>query len=102
MGTTYATEPGRSSVAIGIWGRIVRPDRPTYTPEAARAILELDFDPADHRRIVELSAKANEGALTPPEREELEDYVEINDILALLQSKARLSLKQAGQSLRGA
>lgn len=92
MATTFATESSRTSAAIGIWARIVRPDRPTYSPETSRAILQLDFDPDDHHRIAELSTKANEGTLTPPEREELESYVEINDILALLQSKARQSL----------
>ena len=34
--------------ASAIWGRVVKPDRGTLTPEAARSILKLDFDPEDH------------------------------------------------------
>ncbi|MBV8076429.1 MAG: hypothetical protein JO284_08530 [Planctomycetaceae bacterium] len=42
------------------------------------------------------SAKAQEGTLTKAERAELEEYLRVSDLLALLQSKARLSLKKAG------
>jgi hypothetical protein len=55
-----------SQTATAIWGRIVKPDRANLTPEVARAILKLDFDPEDHRRVDELSAKARKGTLTPP------------------------------------
>lgn len=92
-----AIEPSPTPTAI--WSRILDPDRQDYTREAARAVLELDFDPADHRRIVELSAKTDDGTLTAVEREELETLVEINDVLMLLKAKARLSLKKAGQVL---
>jgi hypothetical protein len=35
---------------------------------------------------------------TSAEREELEEYIRVADLLALLQGKARLSLKKAGLS----
>jgi hypothetical protein len=88
--------PSQTSPAI--WSRIVKPDRANLTPEAARAILKLDFDPEDHRRVDELSAKAQKGTLTPAERAELEEYIRVGYELAILQSKARLSLKRANQS----
>lgn len=84
------------SKSVQIWSRMIRPESPTYSPETARAILQLDFAPEDQRRIAELSSKVGDGPMPPAEREELERYVEINDILILLQSKARLSLKKAG------
>ena len=88
--------PSKTAPAIG--GRIVKPDQANLTPEIARAILKIDFDPEDHRRVDELSAKAQKGTLTPEERAELEEYIRVDLKLTVLRSKARLSLKRANQS----
>jgi hypothetical protein len=87
-----------SKTASAIWGRIVKPEQANFTPELARAILKLDFDPEDHQRVDELSAKAQKGTLTPQERAELEEYIRVDLELAVLRSKARLSLKRANPS----
>ena len=84
--------------ASAIWARVVKPNRGTLTPEAARAILKFDFDPEDRERINLLSAKAQNGSLSPEERAEPEEYVRVNAELIVLQSKARLSLKRAKSS----
>jgi hypothetical protein len=81
--------------ASASWSRIVKPDRATFTPELARAILKLDFDREDQRRVEVLSAKAQKGSLTPEERAELEEYIRVNNELMILRSNARLSLKRA-------
>jgi hypothetical protein len=93
MGASLAT----NRTAAAIWSRVVKPDRATLPPEIARLILKLDFDAEDHRAIERLSAKAQEGTLTPEERSELEEYIRVNDALTVLRSKARLSLGNAGQ-----
>jgi uncharacterized protein YnzC (UPF0291/DUF896 family) len=62
-------------------------------PEAARFFQNLSFNEQDLARIDELSEKANEGLLTPDEREELSLYVLLNDFLAILHSKARAALR---------
>jgi hypothetical protein len=85
-----------NNTAPAIWARIVKPDQGTLTPELARAILKLDFDPEDQRRVEDLSRKAGDGALTPEERAQLDEYIRVNNELMILQSKARLSLKLAG------
>ena len=59
----------------------------------AQSILNLDFPDADAARTVELNAKANEGLLTEEETAELEAYVNIGDLLAYWQSKARQVLQ---------
>jgi hypothetical protein len=89
-----------NQTASAIWSRIVKPERATFTPELARAILKLDFDREDQQRVETLSAKAQKGSLTPEERAELEEYIRVNNELMILQSKARLSLKRkrAGRS----
>lgn len=60
----------------------------------AESILALDFPDQDAARISELSAKANEGTLNETEQAELEAYINIGDMLALWQSKARQALRQ--------
>jgi hypothetical protein len=94
MGTTLA--PGKTASAI--WGRVVKPGEANLAPEAARAILKLDFAAEDHRRADELSEKARQGSLTQEERAELEEFLRVGSELAVLQSKARLSLKRVTSS----
>jgi uncharacterized protein YnzC (UPF0291/DUF896 family) len=79
-----------------ILGRLIRPERDDLTPDAARAILKLEFDQEDRTRMHELSAKAKEGALTPAEEAELSSYRGVGRLLELMRSKARRSLKRAG------
>jgi hypothetical protein len=88
-----ALSPGK--MASSIWSRVVNPEQGNLSPEAARAILKLDFDADDHRRMDELSAKARQGNLTAEERAEMEEYLRVGSELAVLQSKARMSLQRA-------
>ncbi|WP_337174927.1 hypothetical protein [Paludisphaera sp.] len=83
---------------VSILNRILRPDAPTFSPEAARDILALDFDAADKDRMRELSAKARAGSLTPEEDAEAGKYELVGHLLNVMQSKARRSLKAHGDS----
>ena len=83
-----------SKTASAIWSRIVHPERGTLAPEVARALLKLDFDPDDQRRVEVLSSRASDGTLSTEERAELEEYIRVNNELMILQSKARLSLQE--------
>jgi hypothetical protein len=64
------------------------------TRPLAESILALDFPEGDAARVEELNARANEGTLTEEEEAELEAYVNIGDLLAYWQSKARQTLQQ--------
>jgi hypothetical protein len=55
----------------------------------AEELLSLDFPQGDADRIADLSAKANEGTLTDSEEAGLEAYINVGDLLAFWQSKAR-------------
>jgi hypothetical protein len=79
-----------------ILSRLIEPENDDLSPDAARSILRLDFPKKDHARVRKLSAKASAGKLSDDERQKLEEYLRVSDLLALLQSKARLSLKNAG------
>jgi hypothetical protein len=64
------------------------------TRALAENILTFDFPEGDAARIEELNVRANEGKLTEEEEAELETYININDLLAYWQSKARQTLQQ--------
>ena len=83
---------------IAILRRIVDPEQPFLSEEAARAILRLDFTAADRARMNHLAAKNREGKLTLTEEQELNSYIRVGQTLGILQSKARRSLRVAGKS----
>jgi hypothetical protein len=61
----------------------------------ARHILKLGFPAQDKARMHELAIKNQEGRLSPKELEELDCYVKAGDLLALLQAKARRTLRRS-------
>lgn len=63
------------------------------TPALAEGILALDFPEDDAARIEELNVRANEGQLSDDEQAELEAYINISDLLAYWQSKARQAIQ---------
>jgi hypothetical protein len=65
------------------------------SPRLARQILDLKFSDKERERMHELAAKNQDGSLSRQESEELDNYVKVGDLLAILQSKARRLLKQA-------
>ena len=62
------------------------------TPEQTRRLAELEEDPDLATRVAELAGKANEGELTPTERDEYEAYIDANNLLAMLKAEARFRL----------
>ena len=79
---------------VSILNRVLRPETPTFSPEAARDILALDFDQEDKNRMRELSAKARTGTITAEENAEAGKYEMVGHLLNIMQSKARRSLKK--------
>jgi hypothetical protein len=77
--------------AAAIMSRLINGSFPA---EIARFVLRLDFAKRDHQQMARLQAKASERTLNSKDRAELENYLRAADILALLQSKARRSLKR--------
>ena len=74
--------------------RVIRPQQGDLSPDLAAFILKLDFSPADHARYEALSYKVQHGAMAPEERAELDDFLAVDTLLSILQSKARVALKQ--------
>jgi hypothetical protein len=78
----------------GILQRVIDPGQGSLPAEFARYVLTLDFPPADHERYAELADKAQRAALSVQEKAELDEYLDVNDFLMIVQSKARASLKR--------
>ena len=76
--------------------RTIRPEEGNLSVEAARSILSFQLSPVDRNRVNELASKAQADTLSDEERCELDEYERITCLLELMQSKARLSLRQVG------
>ncbi len=68
------------------------------TPAVASRIAALRADARIQRRLDELADGNAEGKLTPHEVAEYEAYVEALDVIAVLQAKARKTLRTARRS----
>ncbi len=91
MSTTELSD--NSTVAI--LARVLEPEEGHLSPEAARYVLNLRLAERDRQRVALLAEKAQQGTLTGAEQSDLENYCNVGDLLALIQSKARQALKQA-------
>jgi hypothetical protein len=74
--------------------RLVQPEGGSLPAAVAEYLLQLGFPPEDHARYSELSAKAQAGTLTDEETAELDDLLLANNVLTILQSKARVSIRR--------
>jgi hypothetical protein len=64
------------------------------SPDLAIQILKLAYSSQDLARMHELAVKNQEGGISPEELNELDSYVQMGDLIAVLQSKARVFLKK--------
>jgi hypothetical protein len=76
-----------------ILSRVIEPDQRQLPAGLARRILRWEFPDADRRRMHELLEKAKAKKLTRRERAEAENCERVGHFLAILQSKARTSLR---------
>lgn len=81
-----------------ILARMIDPRNGSVPRSLARQMLDLQFSDKDHARMRLLSQKANEGELSASEKRELENFISISHLLALLHAKARLSLKKRSRA----
>ena len=76
-----------------ILSRIIKPDHPALPATVARMILEWQFTDDDRARMHTLLEKAKDGTLTRSEKSEAETYERVGNLLSILKSKARRSLR---------
>jgi hypothetical protein len=75
--------------------RLLKPVSESLNAEAARKLIRIKADAETQARVDVLAHKCNEGELTDAERREYERYVTAGTMIAILQAKARLLLKNS-------
>jgi len=84
--------PNREEAAI--WARLMQAHGDEVSPEAAEYLLSLAFGDDDRARMQELADRSESGELTDDERREFDGYLHVGNLLALMQSKARVALRR--------
>jgi hypothetical protein len=82
-----------------ILSRVIAPQEATLSAEAARAFLSLQFSEEDLQRMRDLAELARQGDLSTEDEAWLRGYERIGSFLGLLQSKARMALRQPADPL---
>jgi hypothetical protein len=78
-----------------ILARVIEADQNEITPDVANYLLSMHLPRQDRARVDQLSSKARSGSLTEAEASELDSYLHIGRLLAVMQSRARRRLKNA-------
>ena len=81
--------------AIQLFDRILDPVADAFTPEVARRMVDLKADPEMQARIDDLATKSTEGSLTEEEVAEYKSYVDVIDLISVLQAKSQRILNAA-------
>jgi hypothetical protein len=76
-----------------IWARLMQTQDEHLSCEAAEFLLAMGFPEADRQRMLNLAERSESGTLTPEEQKEFDGYLHVGNLLAVMQSKARLVLK---------
>ena len=90
--------PVKTGDSASVLDRLLEPVSRCLDANSAKALVALQADPVAAARIGELAEKCNEGQLTTEERREYETYVHAGNFIAILQAKAQLQLRGAGDS----
>lgn len=75
-----------------IWARLIQAQQREISDEVARYLLSIEFDASDRERMQYLADRSETGALTHDEQAELDSYLHVGNLLAVMQSKARVVL----------
>jgi hypothetical protein len=88
--------PDRTFNEIDIWTGVISPDNHDMSAPDANAVLRWGFNDRAKQWMEQLATRNGQGTLTDVEETELEAYVHVGQVIAILQAKARLSLKRSG------
>ena len=95
--TTIKTQ-ARVPIGTAILEQLADLDARSLSTETARKFLQITFSPAHKQRVRILSDKARKGTLLPAEQTELDEFIRVADLLAILHSRSRQGLKHDGLS----
>jgi len=78
----------------GIWARLMQTPGDDLSPAAAEYLLSIRFAEGDIDRMQHLAERSETAELTDEERAEFDSYLHVGNLLAVIQSKARLALRR--------
>jgi hypothetical protein len=78
-----------------IWARLLQTPGDELSPAAAEYLLSIRFADSDRDRMLRLAERSEAGELTDEERAEFDSYLHIDNLLAVIQSRARLALRRS-------
>ena len=81
-----------------IFARLIQAREEDLSAEDARYLMSFRFDENDVARVNELSEMASLGTLSPEDEAELDSYIHVGNLLAIMQSNARRALVESGTS----
>jgi hypothetical protein len=77
---------------------VIAPDQGELAAEVAQSVLRWKFTDRALARMNHLADHNNKGTITAQERQDLEKYLRVGNLINILQAKARLPLNSAGQA----
>jgi hypothetical protein len=80
-----------------ILARVIQVGEEQLSRSAAEYLLSVRFGEHDVLRMNDLSERAREGTLTDQEQAELDSYIHVSNLLAVMQSQGRRALKRSTQ-----
>ena len=95
MSSSAAVARTSQTSEAAIFSRVWEAEQNPLSATLARHVLKLRFSTADQDRMHELAAKNQASELTPPEADELDNFLRVGDLVELLQSKARRRLNKS-------
>jgi hypothetical protein len=88
--SSQATNPNAEAAILA---RLIQIEQDELSHGAAEYLLSIRFGDRDLARTNELSELARQGKLTTEEQAELDSYVHVGTLLAVMQSKGRRALQ---------
>jgi len=88
--SSHLSTPNREAA---IWARLIDARR-ELSAEVAGYLLSIGFGEGDRERMEQLAELSEAGTLTDEERAEFDSYLHVGNLLAVMQSKARLALRR--------
>jgi len=86
-----------SNTEAAILARLIQIGEEQLSRGAAEYLLSIRFGESDIARMNELSELARQGKLTSQEQAELDSYLHVGNLLAVIQSKGRRALQRSSQ-----
>lgn len=94
MGSRMDSQLLHPGSEAAIWARLLQQQKEEMSAEAAEFLLAVDFGESDRERMLQLAERSDARALAAEEQTEYDGYPHIGNLLAVMQSKARLALKE--------